>query len=197
MATIEISIEEDILKEAEKVLNLIGMDVQIAVSVFLRRVAMEKGLPMSMRVTTSSSGENDVSGENQEPLSKETFSQTRSNTTITREMVDEVWQAFTKYYKGLGEISSLIDEVVENMGMNRGSASIYMYVLRSLVQGEPNTRIIKITDLEYLLKKIQAELGEDELRSAIQSLRQSIPYWREKIQGLYADKVEVLCKKYD
>ena len=48
MITVEIFVDENVFRDAEKVLHSIGMDVQIAVNVFLRRVAIEKGLPMSM-----------------------------------------------------------------------------------------------------------------------------------------------------
>lgn len=193
MVTIEIDVDESILKEAEKALHAIGMDVQIAVNVFLRRVAIEKGFPMSMTASASSQKENAIS---QEDEGKVSMYQTRSNNTITREMVDEVWQAFLRYRKGLGEISRLRDEVEEKSGMNRGSAFIYLNILVNLIKGEPNTRTLKFQDLEYMIEKIASELEVDEYRNAIQSLEQSIPYWRNKIPGSFADKVEILCKKH-
>lgn len=193
MVTIEIEVDESTLKEAEKALRAIGMDVQIAVSIFLRRVAIEKGLPMSMTASASSQKENAIS---QEDEGKVSMYQTRSNNTITRKMVDELWQAFLKYQKGLGEISRLRDEVAENSGMNKGSAFIYLNILVNLIKGQPNTRTLKFKDLEYMIDKIASELEVDEYRNAIQSLEQSIPYWRKKIPGTFADKVEVLCRKH-
>lgn len=195
MVTIEIDVDESILKEAEKALHSIGMDVQIAVNVFLRRVTIEKGFPMSMTASASNQKEF-VSEENQALLTKEHMYPTRNNNTITRDMVDEVWQAFVKYHKGLGEISRLSDEVSENSGMNRGSAFIYLTILSNLIKGESNTRTLKMQDLEYLMGKIESELGTNEYRNAIQSLKQSIPYWREKIPGLFADKVEALYREH-
>lgn len=110
-------------------------------------------------------------------------------------MVDEVWHAFIKYHSGLGEISRLSDEVAEKSGMNRGSAFIYLNILSNLIKGEPNTRTLKMKDLEYLMKKIKSELGDNEHQRAIQSLKKSIPYWNEKLSGAFADKVEAFCKK--
>ena len=187
MVTIEINVEESTLKEAERALHAIGMDVQIAVNVFLRRVAIEKGFPMSMTAPASSQKENNIS---QEDEVKENRYQTRSNNSITREMVDELWQAFLRYHKGLGEISHLQDEVAKNSGMNRGSAFIYLNILANLIKGEPNTRTLKVKDLEYLMEKIKSELGPKEYQNAIQSLKDSIPYWRKKLAGLFAEHVE-------
>ncbi|MBS4008077.1 MAG: hypothetical protein KGZ45_06585 [Clostridium sp.] len=187
MVTIEIDVDESTLKDAEKALRAIGMDVQIAVNVFLRRVAIEKGFPMSMTASVSSQKEHAIS---QEDEAKENMYQTRSNNTITGEMVDELWQAFLKYQKGLGEISRLRDEVAENSGMNRGSAFIYLNILANLIKGEPNTRTLKMKDLEYLMEKIKSELGSNEYQNAIRSLTDSVPYWRKKLAGSFGDRVE-------
>ena len=80
--------------------------------------------------------------------------------------------------------------------MNQGSAFIYLTVLSNLVNGDPNTRVLKYKDLEYLMEKIKSELGENNYQKALKSLESSIPYWREKIPGSYADKVEAYCKKH-
>ena len=194
MATIEIDVDENILIEAERALHTIGMNVPIAVNVFLRRVAIEKGLPMSMTSSAPSQKVLAVSEECQAPITKEYIFPTRNNNAITRDMVEGVWQAFVRYHKGLGEIRNLSDEVSEVSGMNRGSAFIYLNILSNLINGEPNTRTLKIKDLEYLIGKIKSELGANEYRNAIQSLKQSIPYWRNKIPGTFADKVEALCR---
>ncbi len=186
MVTIEIDVDESTLKEAEKALHPIGMDVQTAVIVFLRRVAIEKGFPMSMTASATIQKVNAI----QEDEKKENMYQSRSNSTITREMVDELWQAFLKYKKGLGEISRLRDEVAENSGMNRGSAFIYLNILAHLIKGEPNTRTLKMKDLEYLIEKIKSELGANEYQNAIRSLKDSVPYWRQKTAGSFAERVE-------
>lgn len=196
MVTIKIDVDDSVLKEAEKVLYSIGMDVPIAVNIFLRRVAIEKGMPMSMSASVlKQEKELDYSEGKQLHLTEERSCKIRKSSAITRDMVDRVWEAFIRYNKGLGEIKSLSNEVSKNTGMNRGSAHIYLTILSNLIKGEPNTRILKIEDLEYMLERIKSELGENAYRNAIQSLKQSIPYWREKIPGLFADKVEKLYNK--
>lgn len=195
MAKIEIQIDNEILSEAENVLYSLGMDVEMAVSIFLRRIALEKGLPLTMTGSVSKRVEQGLT-ENFVESFDDTKVSTRSNCRITTAMVDEVWQAFLRYVGGSGEINPLSTEVSMKTGMNRGSAFIYLTVLVNLVNGDPNTRVLKYKDLEYLMGKIQAELGERKYQKALKSLVASVPYWREKIPGSYADKVEAYCKKH-
>lgn len=187
MTIIEIVVEENTLKEAEDALNTIGMDVQIAVNIFLRRVAIEKGLPMSMSVPVSSQREKNIVQVQQEisPILG-----VNSNSPITTKMADEVWFAFLKYHKGLDEISRLKIEVSEKSGMNSGSAFIYLNILSNLVKGTPNTRNLKRKDLELYMDRIKSELGMDEYQNAINSLRLSLPYWKTKLAGSFADYIE-------
>ncbi|HMM32817.1 MAG TPA: hypothetical protein PKB13_13695 [Clostridia bacterium] len=193
MITIQVNIEEDILKEAESALYSIGMDVQIAISIFLRRVALEKGFPLPMS-TPSTSQREAIAFDEIPPQRIGTQPHLAQNNTITRAMVDAVWTAFMVYYKGNGKISSLSYEVSETSGMSQGSAFIYLNILLNLVKGEPNTRNMKIADLKYLLGKINTELGTGAYQNAINSLKQSIPYWRARISESFADQVEALCE---
>jgi len=194
MASIEIQIDDRTLSEAKKVLYLLGMDVEMAVNIYLRRIALEKGLPMTMTGSVSKRIEQDVI-ENFEESSNATRVPNRSKSMITTEMVDEVWQAFLKYVEGSGKINSLSEEVSKKIGMKRGSAFIYLTFLANLVDGNPNTRVLKYKDLEYLMGKIHNELGENKYQKALKSLMASVPYWRKKTSGAFADKVEAYCKK--
>ena len=188
MALIEINVDETILKEAEKALFLIGMDVQIAVNIFLRRIAIEKGFPLSMTTPVSVQKESIV--EQVEEKEEEFMSQTRNNVAISKKMVEEVWQAFLRYLKGLGTINRLSDDVAESSGMNRGSAFIYLNILVNLVKGTPNTRALKMDDLEIYMDKIKSELGPNEYANAVRSLKASVPYWKEKLPSSFAYHVE-------
>ena len=195
MAKIEINIDDATLREAEKILHSLGMNTEIAVTIFLRRIAIEKGLPMTMAASALNQAEPDFSEVSGEVFDYESIQVTRSNNKITPEMVEEVWCSFLRYIEGSGEINPLSTEVSEKSGMNRGSAFIYLTVLANLVNGDPNTRVLKYKDLEYLMDRIKTELGESKYQKAIQSLKMSVPYWREKIPGTFADKVEAYCKK--
>ncbi|HZX21718.1 MAG TPA: type II toxin-antitoxin system RelB/DinJ family antitoxin, partial [Clostridia bacterium] len=152
MARVEVNIDDITLVEAEDVLKNIGLDLDMAINIFLRRIVLEKALPISMNLKENQSdalkvgegGNIIVSNEKGEPFQR----------SITREMVGEVWGAFLKYYNFSDEISRLSDEVSKISGMNRGSASIYLNFLSNLIKGEPNKRNMKITDLKYLLNKV-------------------------------------------
>lgn len=196
MAKIEIQIDDGILSEAEKVLHSLGMDVAMAVSIYLRRIALEKGLPMTMTGTVSKRPEPEMTEDFEDSFEEDSKTSTRSNSRITTAMVDEVWLAFLRHLEGSGEVNPLSTEVSVKTGMNRGSAFIYLTVLDNLVNGAPNTRVLKFKDLEYLMGKIKAELGESKYQKAIKSLMASVPYWQEKIPGAFADKVEAYCRKH-
>jgi len=196
MAKIEIQIDDGIITEAKKVLHSLGMDVEMAVNIYLRRIALEKGLPMTMTGSASKRIEQDTTEDFEESFDDDARASTRSNNRITTAMVDEVWQAFLRHLGGSGEINPLSTEVSTKTGMNRGSAFIYLTFLANLVNGDPNTRVLKYKDLEYLMGKIRAELGESKYQKALKSLMASVPYWREKIPGAFADKVEAYCKKH-
>ncbi len=196
MARIEIHIEDETLREAEKILHSLGMNIEIAVNIFLKRVAIEKGLPMAMSASVSNQAKNDDSEDSIETFSYDSIQVTRNNNKITPVMVEEVWRSFLFHLEGSGEINRLSTEVYDKTGMNRGSAFIYLHILANLTKGEPNTRTMKMHDLEYYMGKIRRELGENKYQVALKSLQLSIPYWKEKLSGSFADKVEVYCKKH-
>lgn len=126
----------------------------------------------------------------------ETKQFSRSNIKITPAMVEDLWRAFLRYVEGSGEINRLSTEVAETTGMSRGSAFIYLTVLTNLVNGEPNTRVLKYKDLEFLMDNIKAQLGDSKYEKALHSLKMSVPYWKEKIPGAFADKVKAYCNTH-
>ncbi len=195
MAKLEINIEDATLREAEKILHSLGMNTEIAINIFLRRVAIEKGLPMAMAAPVSSQAEHDDSEDSSEAIDYDSIQVTRSNNKITPVMVEEVWRSFLRHLEGSGEINRLSTEVSNKTGMNRGSAFIYLNILANLAKGEPNTRTMKMHDLEYYMEKIKKELGEKKYQDALKSLRSSVPYWQEKLSGSFSDKVEAYCRK--
>ncbi|MBV1756318.1 MAG: type II toxin-antitoxin system RelB/DinJ family antitoxin [Dethiosulfatibacter sp.] len=195
MAKIEINIDEATLHEAEKILHSLGMNMEIAINIFLRRVKLEKGMPFTMIAPVSTQITPKIVDYSNNNLDDETGTISRSNNKITQAMIEEVWRCFLRYLKGSGEISDLSTEIYNKTGMNRGSALIYLNILSSLVKGEPNTRTMKLSDLEYFIEKIKHELGDSKHQNALKSLRLSIPYWQEKLSGNFADKVAALIAR--
>jgi addiction module RelB/DinJ family antitoxin len=194
VAKIEINVDDATLCEAENVLNSLGMNTEIAVNIFLRRVVLEKGLPISMAASVTKQTGHGFSKDSVEAFDYDSIHATRSNNKITPEMVEEVWQSFLRYLDGASDIKLLSTELSKRTGINRGSAFIYLNILVNLVKGEPNTRTMKMIDLEYYMRKIRNELGESRYQAALKSLMSSVPYWREKLPGSFADKVEAYCR---
>lgn len=195
MPKTELLIDAEIFTKAEQVLRPLGMDVEMAVSIYLRRIALENGLPMTMTSSVTKRPVLETADAIEDSFNDDSETSVRSNSKITTEMVDHVWLAFLRYHSGLGEINSLSTEVSAKTGMNKGSAFIYLNVLVNLVDGAPNTRVLKYKDLEYLMGKIKNELGDKKYQAALDSLKASAPYWREKISDNFADRVEAYCRK--
>jgi antitoxin component of RelBE/YafQ-DinJ toxin-antitoxin module len=81
------------------------MNTEIAVNIFLRRVAIEKGLPMTMAAPVSSQAEPDDYEDPSEAIDYDSIQVTRSNNKITPVMVEEVWRSFLRHLEGSGEIN--------------------------------------------------------------------------------------------
>ena len=200
MGRIIIDIADEILEEAGIILESLGLNIEIATNIFLRRVILEKGLPLSMTRQAEKTVPTKVRNEKQEKDAeevddKEVRTGTSTYKRITEEMVEEVWRSFLLLYKHKTPINVLSTELAKKTGMNWGSASIYLNFLLNLVNGESHFRTMKIKDLEFLMEKIEEELGEAEYQQAKKSLRKSIPYWRENLTGRFADKIEEYLKK--
>lgn len=199
---IEISVDEGVFDESSKIFNRIGMDMEMAINIFLRRTVTEKGFPLSLVAAPLDSLDPINNPSFRSPVAKDdrlqesvTRQEHRTNTAVTKSMVDEVWNTFRTYLRGSGDIKELSQDISKRSGMNPGSAFIYLCILNNLVNGDRNTRSMKFADLEYLLKRIKIELDEEAFSNALASLKLSVPYWKEKLPGDFADKAEKLIER--
>lgn len=180
-------IDQSQLDEATKILESIGLSMDIAMGIFVKRIIKEKGLPLILKQTESEVRSEDTEFEDRRKSS-------RSSKAITIPMVEEVWSAFKEYQKGHDEILDLSDKVAEKTGMNKGSAFIYLNIIAKMIKGEKNTRSMKPKDFEYYLNRIKKELGEHAFENAIKSIGLSIPYWRNNLPT-FADSMQEVLKK--
>lgn len=187
MSNLLFEVDELQLKEVESILDSIGLDINIAFSIFINKIIKEKGLPFSLK---QSSNEN----KNEDELHILPKKTRRTNNAITIEMVEEVWSAFIKYNEGFHEFKDLTEYITKKSGMNQGSASIYLNILIKLSKGEISRRSMKTSDFEFFLKKFKYELGHQRYEKAIQSVEVSIPYWKSNIPT-FANNMEDLLKK--
>lgn len=189
MAKVALEIDDVVFEEAKEILESLGLNIGVATNIFLRRVVIEKGLPLSMNTSPVNTIHPNVT-ESEDEIGSESASYTK----ISKEMVEEVWKAFLKNLNDLTPINELSLDLSKRTGMNWGSAAIYLNFILNLVNAAPNNRTMKMKDLEFFLDKIKTDLGEEEFQQGVKSLQLSIPYWRANLPGRFADKVEVYCK---
>ena len=127
MAKIDINIDDSILREAEKILNSLGMNTEIAVSIFLRRVVLEKRFPVKLDVPLIDQPELVSSPNLGNTVGHHTSRIARKYSKINADMIEEIWQMFLKYLDEPDEINRMSTQVSRKTGMNPSSAIIYMY----------------------------------------------------------------------
>lgn len=195
MSKLMIEIDDSLLKEAELILDSVGIDIDIAFNIFVKRIIKEKGLPFSLKLG-SDIGELVSSVDKKDYLCLGQSNTGRSNSSITMKMIEEVWNAFKNYYKGFLDVNKLADSIFNKTGMNRGSAMIYLNILVNLSKGEINRRSMKPKDFEFFLIKMKHELGLEIYKNAIYSVRISIPYWKSN-NSTFAEKMDEVIKKLE
>lgn len=99
-----------------------------------------------------------------------------------------------KLFNGGANSSALADMIVEETGMNRNSAIMYIYAVSSLLSGTVFKRAISGKALRKYYDLIFNEYGSAGLKKAIKATRLHIEYRKEC--GLTADAIEELCDEY-
>ncbi|WP_303251923.1 hypothetical protein [uncultured Senegalimassilia sp.] len=186
--TISFEIDETLASEAEQIYNALGMNTQMALSLFIRRTVMDGKLPLAA-VTPPPANHASTDRPAPTPESDPHFESKPTGKRITEEMVGAVWQAFLKMRQFGYSANSLASEVSNSTGMNPGSAFIYLTILDNLVKGKPNTRNMKMADLETYMSKIQNEFNASDYQNALLSLERSVPYWSKSQFGNFGKHV--------
>ena len=179
-------IDQNQLDEANKILESIGLSMDIAMGIFIKRIIKEKGLPLVLKQSELETKKDEGNHANDSSIR-------RTSKAITVSMVEEVWNAYKIYQQGRTEIVELSDEVSEKTGMNKGSAFIYLNIIAKMVKGEKNTRSMKPKDFEFFLGKIRKEFGERAFENSLKSIGLSIPYWRNNLPT-FADSMQEVLK---
>lgn len=204
-----ITIDKQIVDNAEKILENIGIDLDMAINIFIKRLIKEEGIGFLLQKSVQSNSNNlqtikfnnantqsddkhiEIIHESHQPVFR------RNNVEITEEMRDYIWTVFTKNKNcSYTEYQELAKKVSIDTGMNQGSAYIYFIILSSFMAGKSNTRTMKFDDLVYYVKKILQQYTKYEFECTIKALESSIPYWEERIPGRFAEKVRGLVNQY-
>lgn len=193
--TISFEIDETLASKAEQIYNALGMNTQMALSLFIRRTVMDGKLPLAA-VTPPPANHASTDQPAPIPESDPHFESKPTGKRITEEMVGAVWQAFLKMRQLGYSANSLASEVSNSTGMNPGSAFIYLTILDNLVKGKPNTRNMKMADLETYMSKIQNELNTSDYQNALLSLERSVPYWSKSQFGNFGKHVSLYLNQH-
>jgi antitoxin component of RelBE/YafQ-DinJ toxin-antitoxin module len=192
-------IDESIAEKAEAIYFALGMDTEMALNVFMRRTVIENRFPIEMGIAASATQipTADAVTENKISASESTVEQmpSRTNNAITQDMVHALWDAFKERGERGGDLNRISQTIADDTGMSRGSASIYMNILNNLVTGAPNTRNMKMQDLEFYVTKIKEELSAKQYNNALDSLERSLKYWDKRMFGFFANHVRDFLKE--
>lgn len=187
--TIAFEIDDDLARDTQAIFGKTGLTTELALRLFLQRTVAEGRMPFDPFAP--------IQGEAATPTPTEMEALApakqarRSTGKITFAMAEHVWKVFSSTHGTAHfEAQRLADEIADATGMSRGSAFIYLVILDNLVAGKPNTRNMKMKDLEYYMGRIREELGEPSFGNACESLRQSIEYWDKPQFGKFADNVQ-------
>jgi antitoxin component of RelBE/YafQ-DinJ toxin-antitoxin module len=195
MSRLTFEIDDVQLQEVSRILDSVGLDLDIAFNIFIKKIIKEKGLPFAVK-QNGEPVQHEMKTKNEDEIRLEAIRSTRSNNSITSEMVEEVWSAFTDYQGGLEEVKVLAYLVSLKSGMNLGSATIYLNILIKLSKGEINRRSMKTSDFEFFLKKFKEKFSDEMYKNAIESVKLSIPYWKSNIPT-FAEGMELLLSKIE
>ena len=181
MTTIQINIDQDMMDEANEILDSVGLDMETALKIFIKNIIKTKGFPIDLKQKEAI----------QEPVIKNK----RNIVKINENMIQTVWEHFLILYKGESNVIDLSEEVEKQSGMNKGSAFIYLNILMNMIQGQKNTRNMKVKDFQFFLNRINEEFGHEIFMKSIQSINNSVPYWIVK-NPLFGLSIKNLMESY-
>lgn len=113
---------------------------------------------------------------------------------ITEEMSKEAYLVARKVYQGEMTRDQGIADLTERLGMNKGSASDFVYNLKPMVEGRVYHRTLNYFTTEHYLESIRADFGESTYHKALSALEKHLDYYDSLGQG-HQVKLRDLLKK--
>lgn len=106
---------------------------------------------------------------------------TKKNYTRTNEkMIDECYKyGKLAYNNPEADLKDFAVTVMNETGMNKSSAYIYIYVVQSLLKGDKFKRLISSNALKRYFELILVEFGKEGLRKALFATKQHIEYLKQ------------------
>lgn len=181
MITLNINLEKEIVEKADEILDSLGLTMNIALEIFIKNIIVTKSFPIELK---------------QKNVNQPSVIKTKRDIVkINEEMIQVVWNKFKILHSGQSNVIELSDEIEAEVGMNKGSAFIYLTILMNMTQGKLNSRNMKVKDFKFFLNKIKEQLGNEIFLKSIQSLKGSLHYWEEK-NFHFADSIKDLIESY-
>ena len=123
----------------------------------------------------------------------------QSETTVsykkmTDEMIQICYKCGKKVYDG-ENAQEVADDIVEETGMNRNSAIMYLYAVSAMLGGTIYKRAISAKAMQIFFDNIFNEYGSNGLRKAIAATRLHIDYRIEC--GHTVDSIQEICDRYE
>lgn len=113
---------------------------------------------------------------------------------MTNEMIIACYEGGKKLLSG-EMASDVADKIVEETGMNKNSAIMYVYAVHGMLEGTVYKRAISAKAMKKYFDTILSEYGKFGLQKAIKATRLHVAYRREC--GHVVDSIEEICDSYE
>lgn len=128
--------------------------------------------------------------------SKQENSTNTSYGKTTDEMIDMCYEYGKRIYQFSDiDIPIAANEISEKTSMKRSSAVIYIYAVKSMLEGVAYKRGIKNKATEKYICYIKSDYGVVGLKKALSAIRMHIEY--RQSCGLNSDSIINICEKYE
>lgn len=122
----------------------------------------------------------------------------RESSVTYKKMTDDMIEMCYRCGKKVSEGESapeLADDIVDETGMNRNSALMYLYAVSGMLKGEIYKRTISAKAMKYFFDRIFNDFGSAGLKNAIKATKLHINY--RKDCGIPVDTIEEICESYE
>ena len=122
----------------------------------------------------------------------------RESVVAYKKMTDDMIEMCYRCGKKVSEGESapeLADDIVDETGMNRNSALMYLYAVSGMLKGEVYKRAISAKALKFFFERISNDFGSKGLKNAIRATKLHIDYRRDC--GLPVDSIKEICDNYE
>ena len=113
---------------------------------------------------------------------------------MTDDMIEMCYLCGKKVSEG-ESAPELADDIVDETGMNRNSALMYLYAVSGMLKGEIYKRTISAKALKFFFERISNDFGSKGLKNAIKATKLHIDYRRGC--GLPFDSIKDICDSYE